>query len=400
MASDDIVIGADASQALREMQSLTNSFLEAAKAAGATNKQVAAMGTGLERAMATAAGAAVKSASTQAKASESVTKSLKAQAQAQAELSAEQKKNAAAAGANVTSNNRFTDAKSGQFISGTQVAQAQAYLASLEKVKSAQTLIANAPTMGTQQILAVQAMRKNIEALNIPATSLRSVMSSLAVSMRDIPPVAMAQKLAGITASFSTMSNSARYALYSVSAGAGIAGAAILGFGVLAVKAATDHERAFADVARTTQTTAAGYEALRLALQGMAMELPVAYSEITKIAAAAGQLGIQASGVENFTKTVAMLSATTNLSSEAAGNALARFKAFFSQASDPSLAVSEATFSNLASSILRVGINSIATESGIVNVATQISSMGKYAGLTANQVNGLSGAPSGHGAGV
>src|SRR5690606_29785545 len=36
--------------------------------------------------------------------------------------------------------------------------------------------------------------------------------------------------------------------------------------------------------------------------------------------------------------------------------------------------------------------NSIATETGIVNVATQIASMGQYAGYTANQTIGLAGA--------
>lgn len=197
-----------------------------------------------------------------------------------------------------------------------------------------------------------------------------------------------------VAETFANMNNSVRYALYDVAGTAAVAGTAMLGFAGLAVMAAVAHERAFAEVERTTQTSSRGYEILRQDIQDMAMELPIAFDELTKIASAAGQLGIQASGVANFTKTVGMLTATTNLTSEAAGNALARFKAFFPvvEGGTPGLAVTEATFGNLASSILKVGINSIATESEIVGIGTQISSMGTYAGFSADQVVGLSGA--------
>lgn len=219
-------------------------------------------------------------------------------------------------------------------------------------------------------------------------------MQRLANVMRQIPPVTWNEKMKSAGSAIGNMSNSTRYAMYDVSMSAGIAGTAILGMGVAATMAAISHERAFANVARTTQASAAGYAVLNRQLEEMSMSLPVTYEELTNIATAAGQLGIQASGVASFTKTVAMLSATTNLTSEAAGVALARFRTFFSEVSggDQSLAVTDSTMSNLASSILKVGVNSIATETGIVNVAVQIASMADYAGFTANQVIGLAGA--------
>lgn len=208
----------------------------------------------------------------------------------------------------------------------------------------------------------------------------------------DVPPVKSFAALGRFTAKIEELGPSARYAFQDVATSATVAGVAIASFGVASIAAAVSHERSFANVARTTQTSTEGYAVLQRQLETMAMTLPVTFTELTDIASAAGQLGISSGGVAKFTETVAMLSATTNLTSDAAGTAIARFKAFFAEAKDPSLAVTEKTFGNLASSILKVGVNSIATETGIVNVSTQISSMGQYAGFTANQVIGLAGA--------
>lgn len=223
----------------------------------------------------------------------------------------------------------------------------------------------------------------------------RNPFAKLAATMSDIPPARALVGVKNFARSLEDLGPAARYAFQDVARTATVAGVAIAGVGIAAIGFAMSHERAFANVARTTQTSAAGYEILQRQLEKMSTELPVTFEELTNIAAAAGQLGIQASGVANFTRTVAMLSATTNLTADAAGIALARFKTFFAEApkdAAKSFAVTEATFSNLASSILKVGVNSIATESGIVNISTQISSMGSYAGFTADQVIGLSGA--------
>lgn len=123
---------------------------------------------------------------------------------------------------------------------------------------------------------------------------------------------------------------------------------------------------------------------IKQALIGLSTELPVSFSALADIAALGGQLGIGKSGIIDFTKTVAMLTATTNLTAEAAGTALGRFQAL--------LDVPSSEFENLASAILRVGVNSVATESQIVTIATRIAGISKVAGLAYPDVIALAGA--------
>jgi TP901 family phage tail tape measure protein len=177
-----------------------------------------------------------------------------------------------------------------------------------------------------------------------------------------------------------------RYALQDVSSTLGIAGAALVGLTVATVAAGVAWERDFANVIRTSGLSgdATGIAQLREEFVKLAQTLPLASSELAEIGTLGGQLGIDASGLSEFTTVVAKLAATTDLSSEAAGTALGRFQAL--------LGVDSSSFDNLASSILKVGVNSVATETQIVNISTQISSMADYAGFTAEQVVGLSGA--------
>lgn len=177
---------------------------------------------------------------------------------------------------------------------------------------------------------------------------------------------------------------SQRYALYDVARTWAVLSTAILGAAAVSAKLAIDYERNFANVVRTTGAVGSAVGEMRDSLIDLSTEIPVAFGEITEISALGGQLGIAAEGIDNFTSVVARLTATTNLSTEAAGTALGRFQAL--------LGVSSEEFENLGSSILKVGINSVATESQIVSIATQISAMGGFAGLTADQVIGLSGA--------
>lgn len=179
-----------------------------------------------------------------------------------------------------------------------------------------------------------------------------------------------------------------RYALYDVSNTLGLVGAGLIALPVAIASVGIAWERDFANVIRTSspdiRNNAGAIEDLRDQFIGLTQTLPVTFSELAKIGTLGGQLGIDSSGMEQFVSVVAKLGATTDLSVDTAATALGRFKAL--------LAVPEADFDELASSILKVGVNSVATESQIVNIATQISSMGAFAGLTAKDVVGLSGA--------
>jgi len=175
-----------------------------------------------------------------------------------------------------------------------------------------------------------------------------------------------------------------RYALYDVARTWTVVSAAILGTAGAAAKLSIDYQRNFANVARTTGVVGQAAQDLKRDLVDLTTAIPEDFAAITEIAALGGQLNIAASGIEDFTSVTARLTATTNLSAEAAGTALGRFQAL--------LDVPSSEFENLASSILKVGVNSVATETQIVNIATQISSMADLAGFSAAQVVGLSGA--------
>lgn len=197
----------------------------------------------------------------------------------------------------------------------------------------------------------------------------------------------MAQSTRGLntaTRELHTSLPTLRYALYDVSNSLFAVGAAFGAISIAAIGAAVSWERSFANVIRTTGVTGTAVDDLREGIAALTREIPQSFGDLTEIAALGGQLGIEAEGIVDFTRVVAMLTTTTDLSAEAAGTALGRFKALMD--------VAPSEFEALASAILRTGINSVATETQIVNISTQISSMGDFAGLSAHEVVGLSAA--------
>lgn len=179
-----------------------------------------------------------------------------------------------------------------------------------------------------------------------------------------------------------------RYLYHDVSrqaAGLGIAMAAIpaMAIGVGAV-----WENKFADVLRTSDPVVRGSEvrinALRTSLVGMAKTMPIAFGDITEIATLGNQMGVASHELEGFTKSVAMFSATSGISVEEASTAFGRLRTVASDANF--------SFMGVADSILKVGVNSVATEQEIINVTTQISSIAASAGFSTEEMIGLSGA--------
>lgn len=175
-----------------------------------------------------------------------------------------------------------------------------------------------------------------------------------------------------------------RYALYDVSRTATIAGTALLGMAVATTAVAVAWERDFAQVVRTTGVTGDAVGALRNDLVELAQTMPTSFGDLAQIATLAGQLGVAEDRVASFTETVAKISAVTDLTVDAAATAFGRLDALLPDV--------QGQYEELGSSIAKVGVNSVATESQIVAISTQISSMGAFAGLTAAEVIGLSGA--------
>lgn len=178
-----------------------------------------------------------------------------------------------------------------------------------------------------------------------------------------------------------------RYALYDVSNTMAITGAGMLGFSVLSLKASVDYQRAFADVIRTNEQLMGSSVASERAFHSfisMASELPTSFAGLTEIGTLAGQLGVSAGSMEDFTRATAMFSTVTGESIDTTATAFGRLDALLPDV--------QGNYEALGSSILNVGINSVATEGEVIKITTQLAGVGGQAGLTSDEVIGLSGA--------
>lgn len=149
-----------------------------------------------------------------------------------------------------------------------------------------------------------------------------------------------------------------------------------------AIKAAIDFESAFAGVRKTVDATEAEFQNLSKGIRQMAKEIPISVIEISKIAEVAGQLGIAKNDILGFTRTMADLGATTNLSAEEAASAIAKFASI--------MQMPLKDVDRFSSTIVDLGNKTVATESEIVSIATQIVGAGKQIGLTVPEILGLS----------
>src|SRR5690606_21556036 len=179
-----------------------------------------------------------------------------------------------------------------------------------------------------------------------------------------------------------------RYALYDVSTTATIAGASLLGIATAITGLAIKMDREFVDVIRTTgvylDDSSVSAEQLRKSFNDLFTSIPISWGALTEIGTLAGQLGVASENVDEFTRLVAMFASVTDVSVEQSATAFGRLSEL--------LDVNASEYENLGSSILAVGVASVATESQIINTTTQLASMGNFAGFSADEVVGLSSA--------
>lgn len=192
---------------------------------------------------------------------------------------------------------------------------------------------------------------------------------------------AEAKAAASVDAKYERLT-STRYALYEVGAGLTATTVALSSAMVASVKVAADYEQQFSDVARTTQLTGQDLASLKTQLIGITESLPVGFDEVTRIAALGAQLGISNDQVAEFTDTVAKFATVSNVSADDATSAFGRLENL--------LEVPTQDFGKLASAVAELGVNSVATESEILNVTQGIAASAHAAGLGTEYVLGLS----------
>jgi len=146
-------------------------------------------------------------------------------------------------------------------------------------------------------------------------------------------------------------------------------------------KTAIDFEDAFTGVEKTVDGTAEQMAELKQGIRNMSKEIPSSTTEISAVAEAAGQLGIQTDNVLSFTRTMIDMGNATNLSAEEAATTLARFANV--------TRMSQTDFNKLGSVIVALGNNFATTESEIAQMGMNLASAGTQVGMSQSQIMAL-----------
>lgn len=180
--------------------------------------------------------------------------------------------------------------------------------------------------------------------------------------------------------------NALRYQLYDVAATLGVVGAAALTSGTAVTRAGIQWDKNFANVVRTSQVTGTAVTWLKDQFLDLQTIVPVSSEDLANIATLGAQMGVAASNLTNFTRITAQFSATAGINVDESATALSRLNQLLPDVGG--------NYEKLASTILRTGVNAVATEQQITRGTSQIASMGQIAGLTTPEVVALSSAMS------
>lgn len=147
------------------------------------------------------------------------------------------------------------------------------------------------------------------------------------------------------------------------------------------IKAASDFESSFAGVRKTVNATEAEFAELEKGLRALAAgptPIPIDVNVLNAIAESAGQLGIAREDILSFTRTMADLGETTNLTSLEAAEASAQFQNIFGQAGKE--------VDRFGSTLVALGNAGASTERDIISMGVRIAGAGKQIGLTQGEV--------------
>ena len=158
--------------------------------------------------------------------------------------------------------------------------------------------------------------------------------------------------------------------------------ATLVGTALVSVaRQAIEFESAFAGVEKTVSGTPAQLASIRDGLIDLSTVLPTSANELAGIAESAGQLGVQAPNVLQFTEVVAKLGETTDLSFDGAATSLARF-----------LNITDGGVQNIedaANVLVDLGNNSATTESQILNFSQRLAGAFTTAGATQEEIQAV-----------
>ena len=160
-------------------------------------------------------------------------------------------------------------------------------------------------------------------------------------------------------------------------------GSEIMQLGGYVLQTGIQFESAFAGVEKTVDATDAEIQQFRSGIRDMAKEIPQTAAEISSVAEAAGQLGIQNEYILGFSRTMSDLGVATNMSATEAATSLARL-ANITQ-------MPQENFDRLGSTIVALGNNLATTEAEITEMALRLAGAGNQVGGD-GEIAGLAGA--------
>jgi TP901 family phage tail tape measure protein len=214
--------------------------------------------------------------------------------------------------------------------------------------------------------------------------------SIVAILEMDTSPYVAAQRAAVAQAGiFNDVSATTTQKLQGLAAGMKTVGTAatigvtvpLVGLGVAAFKSAESVESAFAGVKKTVDASEAEFANLKQGLFDLSEEIPTTFVDLSKITELAGQLGVDNGNLLKFTRTIADLGESTNLTGEEAATMLAQYANVTGMPLD--------NIDRLGSVIVDLGNNVATTERDIATMAQRLSGTASILDLTDAQTMGL-----------
>lgn len=148
------------------------------------------------------------------------------------------------------------------------------------------------------------------------------------------------------------------------------------------IAASTEWESAFAGVRKVLEMSNEEAAAMEQSIKNMATEIPKTTTEIASIMELGGALGVPKQDLDNFTKTVAALDEATDMTSESAATMFAQYANI--------TGMDLAFFDELGSTVVDLGNNMAATESGIMEMAMRFAAAGSSVGMTNQEIMAIS----------
>lgn len=198
-------------------------------------------------------------------------------------------------------------------------------------------------------------------AASVPA-SFREEMAKMGDSLKQSEPF------------FDGMEKVAVRSFQAIATAATAASAGILAISRECINVGSEFESAFAGVKKTVDASDIELLQMQNDIREMAKTMPLTAAELSGIAEAAGQLGIEVPNIAEFTETMANLAAATNLNSEEGAAQFAQFANI--------VQMSQENFDNLGSVVVALGNNMATTEADITALGMRIAAAGSQVNLS------------------